>query len=276
MPSGGGSTNTIQKADPWEGAQPNLLFGLDEAMDLYDRGALAPLPYSGDRVAGFSKDTVNAQQGIKNLAKRQQPRINTASNVVLNMAKGDDGIYRDMDAVRGQVLDSVLPAVQDSFSGAGMTDSSVARQEAATAATAALAPVEYGAYRDAKDRSLEAARAVPAMSISEYMPQQMIGQVGSSIDALNQAQINSAIQAYYEGENREADALSRFSGLSLGYGGQGGTTSTSQSGGGPSTLGTVAGAGLGGLGAYGALSANPATAPFALGGALLAGLGGLF
>ena len=47
-------------------------------------------------------------------------------------------------------------------------------------------------------------------------------------------------------------------------------------GGGQSGIGKVAGAGLGSIATYGALAANPVTAPFAVGGAILSGVGSLF
>ena len=49
-----------------------------------------------------------------------------------------------------------------------------------------------------------------------------------------------------------------------------------QQAGGKSTVGRIAGSALGGLGTYGALAMNPVTAPFAVAGGIVSGIGSLF
>ena len=277
MPGGGGGdTTTVQKADPWVGAQPNLYKGLADAKKLYNQGKLSPEAYEGDRVAGFGDTTQAAHGSILDVAGGQQGALDTALSTATGTAMGDGGIYRDLDAVKKSALESVMPSVMSAFGGSGMQDSSTARMEAATAATNAIAPIEYGAYGQAKDRALSAAGMIPGLSQAQYIPSQMMGQVGSSQDAMSQSILDSDIARHYETESRDARALERFSNLSLGYGGLGGSSTRTQSGGGSSGFGQIAGAGLGGLGAYGALAANPITAPFAIGGGILSGLGSLF
>ncbi len=43
--SGGGSTQTVQKSDPWEGAQPFLKDVFQQSQGLYQSGALGNLPF---------------------------------------------------------------------------------------------------------------------------------------------------------------------------------------------------------------------------------------
>ena len=71
--SSGGSTTTVQKADPWEGQQPYLVGGIHingvpiagtfyEANKLYQNGQLAPEYYPGQTVADQSPWTQQALQ----------------------------------------------------------------------------------------------------------------------------------------------------------------------------------------------------------------------
>ena len=62
---GGGGTNTVEKADPWEGQQPYLLDLFGQAQGLYNRGV--PEYYPGQTVAPFSDYT---QSGINRLYDR--------------------------------------------------------------------------------------------------------------------------------------------------------------------------------------------------------------
>lgn len=69
--SSGGSTTTVQKADPWEGQQPYLVGGIHingvpiagtfyEANKLYQNGQLAPEYYPGQTVADRRSVAVDA------------------------------------------------------------------------------------------------------------------------------------------------------------------------------------------------------------------------
>jgi hypothetical protein len=231
---------------------------------------------------------------------RSDPRL-------ASMMSGKD-IYRDLGAVKREALGSAVPAAMSMFSGNGMTDSSAAMDTVGRAATEAVAPIDYGAWQMAQDRRLAAvgqdnstrlgaigqdagtrlsayglgqqgqlgaAGMAPGMQAASYLPAQMMAQFGAGRDAHNQAGIEAAMAKYYEGQNKTRDNFTGYADIISRIAGQGGTTSATGPSGQPSGAAKVAGAGLGGLGAYGALMMNPATAPFALLGGGLAGLTGL-
>lgn len=268
---GGGEQTTNTVVQPYGPSQPFINEALDDAASLYDRGGFAVQPYGGQRVAGFGTTTRQAQGAIGGAAMR--PNAATAGQTsLIDMLQGEGGIYRDLDAVRSDVMGSVLPAVSAQFSGNGMTDSSVARNEITRAATQAIAPIEYGAYQNAQENQMRAAAMAPGVDQATYMPGQMLSQVGAQYDALRQAGIDADMARFYEGQQVDANELARYSQQLLGYSGVGGSQSSSSPG--ASTGSRIAGAGLAGLGMYGALAGAgvPYAAPLAVG----AGLLGLF
>jgi len=95
------------------------------------------------------------------------------------------------------------------------------------------------------------------------MPSQLYSQVGGQQQGMDQNAINDAMQRYYYPQQSQQDMLDWYSGQLSGAGGLGGQSSSTTSGGG-NQLASSMGAGMG---TYGMLAMNPATAPYALAGA---------
>lgn len=269
---GGGNTTTVQRADPWSGVQPQLLGGVRRAEQLFNRGGFQVNPFQGDRVAGLSPTSMQGMDMIQQQAL-QPGATPTAQGALSRMMSGED-IYRDLDRVKQEALESAVPAAAAMFSNSGMINSGQAQTEVGRAAAQAVAPIEYGAWNEAQGRRLQAAGLSPTVDAASYLPGQMMAQVGGQQDALRQAQIEADMARYYEEQSAEMDAINRYSAMLMGYGGMGGQQTSQQPGINP--VARVAGAGLGGLGIYGAMSMNPATAPFAIPAGLAGGLLGLF
>ena len=85
---GGGSTTTVQKADPWSGQQPYLKDIFSEAQNLYNSGAMAPDYYSGNTVAPQSQWTQNALQMQADRAMNGSASIDTALAGMDNITSG--------------------------------------------------------------------------------------------------------------------------------------------------------------------------------------------
>src|SRR3990167_11549455 len=84
MPTGQNTTNTVQNSEPWAGAQPFLLKGMEEAGNLYDiGGGFAPFPDS--TVVPFSGQTQSALTGMEGLATAGNPLSGAASSNALNV-----------------------------------------------------------------------------------------------------------------------------------------------------------------------------------------------
>jgi hypothetical protein len=109
---------------------------------------------------------------------------------------------------------------------------------------------------------------------ASYLPSQMLAGAGADYNAHHQQGIDANMAKYYEGQNQKRDNLLGYSGLVGNMAGFGGSGSTTGPSGQPSTAARLAGAGLGGLGTYGALAGMGLGGPLAIGGGVLAGLMG--
>jgi hypothetical protein len=312
---GKGDSTTVQKADPWGPAEPYLQNLLGQARDISRDGGFAPDPYGGQRVApqsagssgaydavmrrgGGSPMIDNAYGGIDQLMRGQTPYAGMMQSDprLAPMTSGSD-IYRDLGRVKKEALGSAIPAAMSMFSGNGMTDSSAAMDTVGRAATEAVAPIDYGAWQAAQDRRLSAvgqdnstrlqafglgqqgqlgaAGMAPGLQASSYLPAQMMAQFGSGRDAHNQAGIEAAMAKYYEGQNKRRDNFTGYADIISRIAGQGGSSSATGPSGQPSGAAKIGGAGLAGLGTYGALAGAGLGGPLAWGGAGLAALMGL-
>lgn len=114
---GGGSTQTVQKADPWAGLQPYLL-GQDGFAGLYPSAlewfnSSNPSYYPGQTVASPSWQTLNAEQRATNLATGGGDNPWTQQNVLDRGMEAQDylknvmgGKYLNSGTASGQYLNS--------------------------------------------------------------------------------------------------------------------------------------------------------------------------
>lgn len=79
---GGGSTTTVQKADPWSGQQPYLKEVFREAQNLYQSGALSPDYYPGQTVAPESAWTQQAREMQAQRALQGSASVQSAQNAM--------------------------------------------------------------------------------------------------------------------------------------------------------------------------------------------------
>ena len=238
---GGQSQTTVEKADPWEPTQPYLKDALQQGEQLFQQGGFSADPYSGQRVAGFGDFSQMGQDATAAQAMQGAPTVDQAAGTLSGMMD-PQGQSQRLDAVKQNALGSAIPAAVSQFAGSGMGNSTLAMDTVGRAATDAVAPYDYGAYQNEQGRALQAAGMAPQIQSAQYLPGQMLSTVGAQQDAMRQAEIDAAMNQYYEGQTQEADALDRYSKMLLGYGGQGGeskSTSTSN----PGAMGTI-GSGL--------------------------------
>ncbi|MEL6361726.1 MAG: hypothetical protein AAFR21_11630 [Pseudomonadota bacterium] len=270
----GKSTNTVtQSADPPSFMKPYLRDAASTGAQMFESGSFASSPYEGNRVAGFGDNTLLSQQMILDQANAGAP-LTAQAGTTLSQMMDPSYTSSQLDAVKSNALGSAVPAAVAQFAGSGMGNSSTAMDTVGRAATDAIAPYEYGAFENAQGRAMSAAAMAPSMDQAAYMPASMIGSIGAQQDALSQANIDADMAKFYEQEGQEAANFEGYLNTMMGLGGMGGTTVTSSPG--PSMLASLGGSGLTGLGTYGALAANPATAGFAIPGGIAAGLMGLF
>lgn len=85
---GGGSTTTVQKADPWSGQQPYLYDVFSEAKRLYDSGQMSASPFPGQTVAPQSEWTLQALQMQADRALAGSASLQGAQEAVDGIASG--------------------------------------------------------------------------------------------------------------------------------------------------------------------------------------------
>lgn len=243
MGKGGGSQTTTQNtvAEPWSAVQPQLIRAAEDAEALYNAGGMVAQPFAGSRLANRSPETLAALGGMTNTALTSGLNQNV-TNTYQDMLNPNP--YRDLDAVSSEALAAALPGVRSMYANSGMMNSSAAQEGITRAATQAVAPIHFDAYQQDQNRRASLLGMAPTMNNLQYADDQMLAQIGGVQDQRAQAELDDTISRHYEDENRAYDELARYSGLMMGYGGLGGTTSgTTTQQNSPGALG-IAGAGL--------------------------------
>lgn len=302
---GGGSSTTVQKADPWEGQQPYLKEVFAQAQNLYHNGGMAPSYYPGQSVADQSDWTKQALQMQANRAQNGSPLIDNASNAMNNITTGqaladneglnvlnqlaqEDNPYADELFQRAN--SQTQAGLESSFNRAGRYGSG-AHEAAAADAANNLATQMYSALWDKRADAAQAAGQLYNTGIGQqvvagqtgqqlanqaYTDAAALSEAGGIMDEYNQQLINADIERWNYNQNRDLQALQNYNNLIQGsYGGT--TTSTGQQSTG-STLGNVVGGALtGGSIGYGLAAGSTLGGPIGAGiGALAGGLLGLF
>lgn len=303
---GGGSTTTVQKADPWAGQQPYLQDIFQQAQQLYNAGGMAPNYYPGQTVADQSKWTQDALQMQADRAQNGSPLIDNASNAmnnitmgqalqnnqglnVLNQLSQEDNPY--VDELYNRANSQAQSAINGNFSAAGRYGSGAHAAASADAANN-LANEMYGSIWDKRadaaasagqlyntgiGQQVVAGQAGQQLANQAYTDAAALGQAGAAMDDYNQQKINADIDRYNYNQQQALLALQNYNNLIQGsYGGT--TTTTGQQNSGGSTFGNVLGGALagGGIG-YGLAAGSMLGGPIGAGiGALAGGLLGLF
>lgn len=303
---GGGSTTTVQKADPWAGQQPYLQDMFQQAQQLYNAGGMAPNYYPGQTVADQSKWTQDALQMQADRAQNGSPLIDNASNAmnnitmgqalqnnqglnVLNQLSQEDNPY--VDELYNRANSQAQSAINGNFSAAGRYGSGAHAAASADAANN-LANEMYGSLWDKRadaaasagqlyntgiGQQVVAGQAGQQLANQAYTDAAALGQAGAAMDDYNQQKINADIDRYNYNQQQALLALQNYNNLIQGsYGGT--TTTTGQQNSGGSTFGNVLGGALagGGIG-YGLAAGSTLGGPIGAGiGALAGGLLGLF
>ncbi|WP_299949072.1 hypothetical protein [uncultured Ruegeria sp.] len=244
MAGGGDKQTTVQKSDPWGPSKPYLKGAMRDAESLYESGGMSAQPYAGDRVANLSDATQQGMAGIMRAA--DDTSLIDGAGGALNRMMNPEAYGERLEGVKNNALGSAIPAAVSMFSGSGMANSGQAMDYVGRAATEAVAPYEYNAFNQAEGRAMQAAGMAPGIDAARYTPmQQMLG-VGAIEQDQNQREIDADMAQHYEAGNKRANDLNAYTQMLLGYGGQGGTSTGTTSGGGAGA-GDIIGGGLQGL-----------------------------
>lgn len=301
MGGGGGDTpetqtvtnTTTQKADPWVGQQPYLTDLFSAGKGLYD--APGPYYYPGDTTALFSPEELKAQESVTNYASGGardliNQGLNSQSFLLGDVLLADSNPYM-ADYAQGAIRPvwealtrQGLPAVNSGAVASGQYGGSrqgIAQGLAMSDATQKSFDTTAKMYSDMYGQNLDALQKAVLMNEAVVkggtLPDQLLATVGTDRRAMSQALIDDAVARWEWEQALPAAKLAQYSGAIQGnYGGQGTSTSTGEVPGAPeaSTGSKVLGAGMAGLGAYGALAPVLGTAAPWVGAAV--GLASLF
>lgn len=293
---GGGSTQTtVTKADPWSGIQPyisNLLPGFEQAAqnvpEFYPGQTYAnfdPLQeYAMGGQTGYAMSPM-LNQSIGNQFGALDFGLNAVNNPWSNqaLAAHADAAIRPLTQA---YQEQVLPGIRDQaemYGGAGSRTGlaeGVAGRGYMDAIASTVAPMYSQAYGQGLEQQARMMALAPTTMQAGMMPWQIMGDVGSQYQNMNQQGINEALARYDYNQSAEYDRMKDYFGMLMGTP-WGQSTSeapnpnqssqlASALGGGAMGAGVGsmfgAGAGLTGTAALGAM------APWMLGGAALGGL----
>ena len=239
MGSGSGSTTTVQKADPWSGAQPYLKDVMGQAQSLYNTGVNNTY-YPGSTVVPFSNETNAALGAITNRATQGSPLNAAAENAIQSTIQGDYLDPTNNPAYQGLMQD-VGNRVNSQFGLAGRTGSGANQGVLAREMMNAAGDI----YNKERTNQLNAATFAPTLAQQDYYDASQLANVGAQREAKAGESIQDQLARYNYMQQNPWDQLNSYSAIVGGYGGLGGTSTTSQPYSG-NTMGSTIGGGLSG------------------------------
>lgn len=224
----GSKQTTTQRADPWAPVQPYILKGLKDASALYKEGGFNIQPYGGDMVAGYDPMRAQADAGVQ-----------SAYGNALGMAgQGRDALTNAMDPnarsagwnqVVQNTINGIMPGINSSFAGSGMTGSGLHAQNLAKGLSAGIADVENQAWQQGQNRALQAAGMLPQMAGMEFNAADALRAAGADRQQQQQQEISADVLRDQQAQTSELSAIQDYLSLVSGLGGQFGSQSSTQS-----------------------------------------------
>jgi hypothetical protein len=230
MCSGGGgggatSTQTVTKSDPWEGQQPYLQDVFANARNQYKTRNYFP----GSTVTPFATETEQALAMQADRARSGSPLMAAGNRLLTDTMEGDylnSNPY--IDTAVNRALGKVRGSLDSQFAKGGRYGSGL-HQTALAGAYGDTAASMYGQnYESERDRQTQGMLFAPQMANQDYVDAQQLASVGSAREGMAQANLNDQLNRWNFDQNKQDDALARYSQLIQGnYGQSGSSTSTS-------------------------------------------------
>lgn len=220
----GSSTTTTQNNRPYEAAQPLIDQGLADARAMYDAGGFNITPYQGDLVADRTAYQ-NAADAASPMAVMGAMGAAGAGQGALTRAMDPTARSGAWDQVRQNVIADIMPSINASFAGSGMTGSTLHQQNLAKGLAAGLANVEADAWQQGENRALQAASMVPGMNNAQFGALDYLRDVGAGQQAQQQREIEANVFQDQQRQTAELAALQDYLALSSGAGSMFGVSS---------------------------------------------------
>lgn len=217
----GNKTTTTAKADPWKPVQAPLEGAIGDATDLYASGGFKVNPYQGDWVAGTTDATKQGREGLLSAISGGQFNIGDVVDRARGFASGSTAI--DRNALQQNVLESIMPSINATFAGSGMTGSSLHQANLAKGLASGMAGVEgqiAGHNLADKSQRMSANAAIPGLVNAQAAPYETMINIGNAQQAQTQAEIDAAMRKDMLTQSSDALALKDYLAMLSGVGGQ--------------------------------------------------------
>lgn len=229
----GSTSTTTQRNDPFAPAQPLIEQGLQQTGELFNQGGFQVNPFQGDLVAGLDPLTQSSLGQTQGVVGRNLAGIGAAQDQAQSLLGQGAS-----DALRQNVIEGILPSINSSFAGSGMTGSTLHQQNLAKGLASGLGGLEL----DVRNQQLAAGQQLAGLGGAANQQLGFLGGQGQIGQQQAQNVIQGDVLRDQQAQTAEADALRDFLALTTGAGSQFGVqTSTQRES--PGALGII-GAGL--------------------------------
>lgn len=213
----GSSSTTTQNNKPYEAAEPLLKQGLSDAQAMYNAGGFNITPYQGNLVAGRTGYQTAADAMTPGQVGGALGGVDAAQQAAM---RAMDPSLRSgaFDQVRQNTIAEIMPAINASFAGSGMTGSTLHQQNLAKGLSAGIAGVENDAWQMGEQRAMQAAGMMPGLNAAGFGALDYMRDVGAGQQRQNQAEINAAVLQDQQAKTGELNALQDYLALSSGAG----------------------------------------------------------
>jgi len=183
-------------------------------------------------------DLVADRDPLSNAAYNAAGGVGAGGLNSANMAQGS--LSRAMDpSVRSQytdqlvqnTIDRIMPGINSSFAGSGMSGSGLHAQNLASGVSSGVAGVLDNAWQQGENRALQAAGMVPGINNAAYGAVNFMDTMGRGNQQQNQSEINATVLQDQQAQTADLNAIQDYLALTSGVGGMFGVQSsrTSQS-----------------------------------------------
>lgn len=224
----GSKSTTTAKADPWKPVQPYLMEGVKDASALYNSGGFKVDPYSGQMVAGYDPLKAQADAGVQSAYGNAMDMAGQGQQALTN-AMDPNARSAGWDQVVQNTINGIMPGINSSFAGSGMTGSGLHAQNLAKGLSAGVADVENQAWQQGQNRALQAAGMLPQMAGMEFGAADALRAAGADRQQQSQQEISANVLQDQQAKTSELSAIQNYLSLMSGLGGQFGTQTQTQS-----------------------------------------------
>lgn len=240
-----GKSTSTSASQPWKPAQPYLKQGMGWLDNLYQSGGMTT-DYSGDWVADMTPEQMQAIQGISGTAGSNNAMLGDAAGSLLGLATGQTQ-QGNWDAIATDTMQRIMPGINSSFSGSGMTGSTLHQQNLSQGLSQGMGMAANDFQNNAVQQQLGATGALGGVLGQIMGNQEAALGAQDRIQQQEQNELDSQYQNSLLGQNADFDALSNYLSVISGIAGLGGqSTGTQQQK--PGVMGILSGiAGIGSM-----------------------------